>query len=367
MVVAFGILLSVFFCSLLIAKPCRGGANRYLAGLVLSSGLAVFYQVLFPTGLYRILPHLAKIYIPTQFLIGPLLFLYVSALTEPGFRFTKRTILHFLPFALSLIYLAPFFAETAEAKIAFARTMVSPIEPSSAEEWTIWLYVQASLWVYSILSLRKYGQYRRRIKDAVSNLSRYAWNWLLGFLICIQLMLVSFLVVDILMLEGIPLVAFNPFISVLMTASIVFLGWRGMLRLEHISPPPEKETGASSSPKISEEECEAHFALIVEATRRDGLFRSSELTLSELAETLGYSRNEFSRIINGGGKMNFNDFVNMLRVEDVRHRLEAAAGDKPNILQMASEAGFNSKSVFNSAFKKWTGTTPSLYRMRART
>lgn len=41
MVVAFGILLSVFFCSLLIAKPCRGGANRYLAGLVLSDRKSV--------------------------------------------------------------------------------------------------------------------------------------------------------------------------------------------------------------------------------------------------------------------------------------------------------------------------------------
>jgi AraC-like DNA-binding protein len=360
-IVAFGIFLSVFFSSLLAAKPCRGGANRYLAGLVLSSGLSICYQVLYPTGFYRSLPHLAKVYVPTQFLIGPLLFLYVSAITEPGFRFAKRTLFHFFPFFLSLLYLAPFFAKSAEAKIAFVRATLSPARASSAEEWTVWLYVQASLWVYSILSLRKYGQYRRKVSDSVSNLSRYAWNWLLVFLVSVQVMLVSFLVVDIRMLEGIPLVAFNPFISVLMTGSIVFLGWRGLLRLDFVLPPSEDALEAPR-PKKSGEEFESHFALIEEATRRDELFRSSELTISDLAESLGYSRNELSGIINCGGKVNFHDFINKLRVEYVQHALASAAGDQLNILQLAFDAGFNSKSVFNACFKKWTGVTPSLYR-----
>ncbi|MGO8692175.1 MAG: helix-turn-helix domain-containing protein [Rectinemataceae bacterium] len=361
---AFGILLSFFFSSLLIAKPCRNQANRYLAGVVLSSGISISYQVLYPTGLYRFLPHLVKVYIPPQFLIGPLLFLYVSALTEPDFRLEKRRFLHFPPFFLSILYLTPFFIQSAQKKIAFVQATISPVRPSSAEEWTIWLCVQASLWGYSILSFGKYRRYRKSIRETVSNLSRYAWNWMLIFLISVQILLCAFLIVDIRMLEGIPLVAFNAVISGLLTGSIVFLGWRGLLQLDYISPSSESEDQAHSAParKSNEEECKSLFGVVMTAVRRGSLFRSSELTLPELAEILGYSRTELSRIINLGGGMSFYDFINKLRIEDVQERLKANGAERLSVLEAAFDSGFNTKSTFHVAFKKWTGLTPSLYR-----
>ena len=290
-IVAFGMILSFFFASLLFAKPCRGGANRYLAGLVLATGLSISYEVLFPTGLYRALPFLVKTYIPGQFLIGPLLFLYVSAIVEPDFRFRRGMLLHFLPFALSILYLLPFFLEPSEAKIAFVETSVSPALPSRAEEWIVWLCLQAGLWVYSILSMRLYWRHRRNLRDSVSDMHRYGWNWLLVFLSCVLAMLVSYAVVDVLMLGGIPLVAFDPYISIALTGSIIFLGWRGLLRLDYISPPPSEERAAAPRPEERKPgEWQALFARSEEATRRSAWFRSPELTLPELAQSLGCSR-----------------------------------------------------------------------------
>ncbi len=362
LVVASGILFSLFFASILVAKPCRGGANRYLAGLVLTTGISICYQALFPTGLYRALPHLVKIYIPAQFLIGPLIFLYVSALIDPSFRLTKTKLLHFLPFMLSILYLAPFFLESAQAKIGFVDSNVSAAIPSRAEEWVVWLYLQASLWVYSLWSLGKYRRYRREIKETVSNTDRYAWNWLLIFLVCILIILALFLVVDCFMLAGIPLVAFNPLISVSMTGSILYLGWRGMLRLDYISPPGEEKEREEPAQGTKDEMRSSLFDQVLDSVRRAGLYRSPDLTLPELAESLGYSRTELSRIINLGGKMNFYDFINRLRVEDVRSRFEAADRERINILEAAFESGFNTKSTFHASFKKWTGLTPSDYR-----
>jgi AraC-like DNA-binding protein len=335
-----------------------------MAGFVLSEGLTIGYVMLISTGLYRVLPHLVKTGIPIQFLISPLLFLYVSAITEPEFRFTKKMILHFLPSFLSIMYLVPFFLESAEAKVAFVQRTVSPGVPSSAEEWTIWIYFQASLWVYSILSFRKYRQYRLRVREMVSNMSCYGWNWLRIFIVFIQSMLSSYLVVDVLMLKGIPWVAFYPFISVSAAGCMIFLGWRGFLRLDYLPLPPEEKIHAPLVQERSKEEWESLFDQILQATRRRALFRSSELSLPELAKTLGYSRTELSRIVNLGGKTNFCDFINKLRVEDMRHRLEAAGRNRLDILQAAFESGFNSKSAFHAAFKKWTGVTPSLYQRR---
>jgi AraC-like DNA-binding protein len=362
--VAFGILLSLFFSSLILAKPCRGGAQWYLAGFILSSGLSITYQVLFPTGLYCILPHLVKTYIPPQFLIGPLLFLYVSAITDPDFHFSRRMLLHFLPFFLSLAYLAPFFAQTAAAKITFVQTTVSSAVPSRGEEWVFWLSLQASLCVYLFLSLRQYRQYRLRIQEMASNIARYAWNWLLNFLLCICLLLLSFLVVDFFMLRGVPLVAFNPFISIALSVNIFFLGWHGLLRLDYILPRAETEPQPvlAAAPEENVEELKAFFDQILERTRRDALFRTPDLTLPELANTLGYSRTELSRIVNIGGTMSFYDFINKLRVEDVQRALDTAKGKSSGILQLAFDSGFSTSSTFYSAFKKWTGTTPSLYR-----
>jgi AraC-like DNA-binding protein len=63
--------------------------------------------------------------------------------------------------------------------------------------------------------------------------------------------------------------------------------------------------------------------------------------------------------------MNFYDFINKLRVEDVQRRLESADDKCLSILQAALDSGFNTKSTFQASFKKWTGLTPSLYRKQA--
>lgn len=392
-IVGFGILFSIFFSTILMARPGRNGANRILACLVLASGASICYQVLFPTGLFRTLPHLIKAYIPPQFLIGPLLYLYVRAISEPSFALRRRDGLHFLPFAASLAYLAPFLLGSGAEKIAFVESMVTPESPSSAEEWVVWIAAQASLWIYALLAARVFRAYRRRLRDAASNLAPYARNWLFVFLVSVFALLAGFLGVTFSMLRGTPLVAFNPFISTSLTAGILFLGWRGMLRLDYISmdapsadasvPGGAMESaldrkpanGASAGARVAAStasiaadgaaEAEiARFEAVKAEVARRRLYRTSDLTLPELASALGYSRTDLSRVINLGGGMNFYDFINRLRVDDVRRRLESGEGES-NVLELAFDAGFNAKSTFHSSFKRWTGATPSGYRRDA--
>jgi len=86
-----------------------------------------------------------------------------------------------------------------------------------------------------------------------------------------------------------------------------------------------------------------------------------ELNLTMVSETLGYTRNQMSYVINHVLGQTFYELVNTRRIEYVLKQM-AVADSKQTILDMAINAGFNSVSGFYSAFKKHTGVTPAKYR-----
>jgi AraC-like DNA-binding protein len=59
---------------------------------------------------------------------------------------------------------------------------------------------------------------------------------------------------------------------------------------------------------------------------------------------------------------NFRDFINKYRIEESKFLLKNKSNGNKTILEIAYEVGFNSKSAFNAAFKKFTGLTPKEYR-----
>ncbi len=69
-----------------------------------------------------------------------------------------------------------------------------------------------------------------------------------------------------------------------------------------------------------------------------------------------------SQAINQECSTNFYGFVNGYRVQTVVSELEQKKNQPINLLHLALNAGFNSKSTFNQAFKKMTGFTPSEYK-----
>lgn len=93
---------------------------------------------------------------------------------------------------------------------------------------------------------------------------------------------------------------------------------------------------------------------------QDKLFCDELLSLESLAEKLSVTRNRLSEFINSVFKTSFNMYVNRYRVEEVKRLL--VEHPHRSILSHAYAAGFNSKSVFYDAFKRFTGMTPQDYR-----
>lgn len=91
-------------------------------------------------------------------------------------------------------------------------------------------------------------------------------------------------------------------------------------------------------------------------------FLEPKLTLQELALQMGIPARKLSLLINQYSRQHFFDFVNMYRVEKAIEIIEKSEKKEYTIQQIYFEVGFNTKSSFNTAFKKHTGLTPSEFK-----
>lgn len=76
---------------------------------------------------------------------------------------------------------------------------------------------------------------------------------------------------------------------------------------------------------------------------------------------------DVSESLNGLMGQSFNDYINNYRIEEVKRFFKDPNYKKESILSIAFSSGFNSKATFYSAFKKFTGETPSQCRKRLST
>lgn len=95
---------------------------------------------------------------------------------------------------------------------------------------------------------------------------------------------------------------------------------------------------------------------------QEKIYQEPELTLQQLAKQLDVPVYQVSQTLNEGMKRNFYDVVNGYRVEEAKRLLLDDKNKNYTILSVGFEAGFNSKTTFNTVFKKFTGLTPTAFR-----
>jgi AraC-like DNA-binding protein len=90
------------------------------------------------------------------------------------------------------------------------------------------------------------------------------------------------------------------------------------------------------------------------------VYRDNRLTLRGLSQHIRENPHYLSQVINQDFGMSFYDLINRQRIESAKSALTSSP-DK-TVLEIALEAGFNSKSTFNTAFRQHAGTTPTQFR-----
>jgi AraC-like DNA-binding protein len=124
----------------------------------------------------------------------------------------------------------------------------------------------------------------------------------------------------------------------------------------------QNETTKYLGSTLTPSQIEEYKKQLVALLRIDKPFLNPQISLADLSEKLSVSTKHLSQIINQSFNKSFFDFINSYRIQEVQQILKESKDDKLTVLEAMYQAGFNSKSSFNTAFKKETGLTPTEFR-----
>jgi AraC-like DNA-binding protein len=347
-------------------------ANRYIAALLGALGLLLFNGCLRATGTLSEHPHLIGLTAWVPFVLGPLVFLYVREMTAPEPERLAPAWRHFIvPAAYVLLLAATFFPRSASYKLGVAEG--APSWSVTAGEVTLLVYGIS----YGIAALVLLGRHRANILDLYSNLRAVSLRWLKLLAGLNVLVWISAFVGFVVRVSGVTgASAASAIVPIGSTVVTFVIGYFQLAQGEIFAPQPAPAAPAAPTPapeprlppayaraRLADDDASAVEDRVRAAMTERHLYQRSGLTLAELADEVAATPHELSQVLSTRLGRNFYTFINEHRIEHVKTALLAT--DRP-VLDLAFEAGFQSKSTFNTAFRKTTGTTPREFRERAK-
>ncbi|MEA4841448.1 MAG: AraC family transcriptional regulator [Bacteroidales bacterium] len=354
--------LLLLFVLLLSIRP-HTKANRLLAAIVLDPIfsmiliVSIYYQ---KAASYPVLFYISYLY---DILWAPFFYFYIHQVLHKEIKITVKNLKYFSLFIFGCIYFAV-FALQPEAY----RTRVFEQAMTDNYPWQFYLIdyltiAQVAVYLPSIYNIIK--KHNRHIEQVFSNTDQLSAKW-------IQYMIVLFFFLSAIAYfpsfinaQSIyPFMFFVPLASMLLYFCFVYKviysplvfsekTLQIMERTQRVGRNKKDEN--RTLPEDYSTELESLLnALFVEKK----LFLDPELNIQALAEKCGTRVHILSAFINKQYKINFFDYINHYRIEEAKQLLADPGQQKYSIETLAMISGFSSRSVFYTAFKKNTGTTP---------
>jgi len=360
--------LFIFSFFLLTLKKGNRINQLLLSAFLFSNAMYLIGYLLFAFSEY-ILPsgaHFFFIGTSFGFLFGPLLFLYTRSLTGNNFRLKKTDLLHIIPFLIyNALYAVYYHFEPISVKIEMLQK--GAILPYSIG-FRVNLAMNVQILIYMAATLFLLLSYSKRIKSLYSMVHHLELGWLELVLYAFLFMwLIDFTHFLLRNISGISteLSGYLTFISI--TINFVFANlviYKGLKQPFQFFGIEKDLPKTKTDQVVSEEESNFHLKKLLDYMAEEKPYLTSTLTLKELSEHLEINPRILSRIINERRNQNFYDFINSYRIDDAKMILSNPAKRKMTVLEVLYGVGFNSKSVFNTTFKKYTGVTPTEYRKK---
>lgn len=284
---------------------------------------------------------------------GPLFFLFIQQLVFSNKTFSKKDCLHFIP-ALMCIPL------TSWPQLVLFFGTISHI-------------------VYGVMGYKLIQRYHAGSRELHSNAEDLNLRWVsfslftfigLGLLDYTRLNLQPYLPVALLMhWYAIMLSCYFIVVSVLIYMAVrqrtLFGGldeYDNLMQLKAGGQDTAEARGQDNIKARGQDNIEARiiYKQIDAFLKAGALYKKPRLSLRDLSEAMGLQEKEVSWAINTGGNTSFCDYINQLRINEVKASITKNA-NAASLLELAFAAGFNSKSSFNAIFRKEVGMTPSQF------
>jgi AraC-like DNA-binding protein len=354
-----GIVLGVFVILLLNNKGVRKTrANTFLSVLLGALTFSTFHLRYAGDVINHFSLRAYTLGDPTFLLIPPLLWFYILELTGGRVRLSLGSVAHFFPFFVII------FCSISFGSFLSGNPLANILDSHPRLPFTIfWMFVVIQFSCYQYLIHRKWHDYQNLIRQEVSNTEDVSISWVRFFMGVFLIVNICFLfsLFAVIHLDIINVVWKS--VGVVLSLSIFALGYKGILQREIFYPdlitPATPQEPQLQRPEKPNQELVDKLTRFMEDKKP---YLDAELSLSSLSKQIGVNRNQLSQLINVGVGENFYDFINKYRVEEVKRLMVDPQKQNYNLLGMALEAGFKSKSTFNLIFKRFTGLTPTEYK-----
>jgi AraC-like DNA-binding protein len=300
------------------------------------------------------------------FTYGPLLYLYVRFMTDPGRKFNWLALLHFIPFVVFLIVSVIF---RSEHLVRDLRSFFIPDKLISLRiVYGICFFL--SITGYSALAFIEIRRHQKNLHNLVSYTSKViTLNWL-------KIISISFYAAYFILfiLGGLNMIGnyipFDPYFIIFGFIAIFsfvfsFYGIKQPVIFGDqvkVEDDEKREPEKYSRSGLREEQADEYLKSLLSYMEQNKSYLDRDLNIHDLSSQTSIPRHYITQVLNEKYGRNFFTFINEYRVKEVLERFSDPRFDHYTILAIAYDAGFNSKTTFNAIFKTQTGQTPSAYR-----
>lgn len=303
------------------------------------------------------------------FLQIPTFYLYVVSVCYSDFKLKPKHLLHLLPFVVANVIMIPrFYTVEFASKINFIANYQSRIEIQCNH---MLIHIQIVVYFIAVFMLLKKA--KKLYLENYAGTSINSYNWLFQFTAVLTILYSFAIIKNILKFSDYQYISEWIKISGLVFQMFIicwyllkalnnpdlFRNIDSKLQLVSDIILEEKNTEALT---INKNEQDATLLKLQQFMLAEKPFLNPSLTIQDISNKIQIPTRELSVLINQQLDQHFYDFVNSYRIEYAMSILKDVTKSKVTILEILYEVGFNSKSSFNTAFKKHTGSTPTYYR-----
>ena len=375
------ILTFLFSFYLLVNKSKERSANVYIGLFILCMCLDNTNTLLSKTSFYNDNPGLFLWLSSASFLFFPLMYFYIRAVAYKGYKRKWGDSIHAILFILFIVAtLFQYHLQPTDVQLRIL-TGADGFDKWFLPSTYVLLHLQAI--TYLVLSIHVVLRFKQIVKENYSNINKRNYKWILQLTFVFVYFVATGLILNILRFgvdEAYDGILFN----VLAPINIAFLIW---IIYKALSQPYlfngidanikllgeylkerellKKESERNTASKESRNKDNELKLKLENLMNEQEPFLEPSLTIYDLAKILDLKSMELSVFLNRHLNRNFFDFINEYRINKAMELFKNTDDKKLTVLEVLYEVGFNSKSSFNTAFKKFTGQTPSEFRKSA--